>query len=63
MKRILIFAVMSVLLGCAAQSPVLYPNEHLKNVEKSRLKVILKSVHTWRRLMSRLIRGQKWWAV
>lgn len=32
MKRILIFAVIFVLFGCAAQSPVLYPNEHLKNV-------------------------------
>ena len=36
MKRILIFAVLFVLGGCAGQSPVLYPNDHLKNVGEAR---------------------------
>jgi outer membrane lipoprotein SlyB len=36
MKRILILVMISVLAGCAAQSPVLYPNEHLQNVGEVR---------------------------
>ncbi|OGP88738.1 MAG: cell envelope biogenesis protein OmpA [Deltaproteobacteria bacterium RBG_19FT_COMBO_43_11] len=34
MKRILVFTLILFLLGCASrsQSPVLYPNNHLKNV-------------------------------
>jgi len=36
MKRIMIFAAMFVLAGCAGQSPVLYPNEHLRNVGEAR---------------------------
>lgn len=36
MKRILILITILVLAGCAAQSPVLYPNEHLKSVGEAK---------------------------
>jgi outer membrane lipoprotein SlyB len=32
MKKIFIAAIILLLAGCVAQSPVLYPNEHLKSV-------------------------------
>ena len=36
MKRILILITFFVLAGCAAQSPVLYPNEYLKNAGEAK---------------------------
>jgi outer membrane lipoprotein SlyB len=36
MKTIFIAVIIIFLAGCATQSPVLYPNEHLKNVGEAR---------------------------
>jgi uncharacterized protein YcfJ len=39
MGKIFLFIVVLCLAGCAAQSPVLYPNEHLKGVGETKAQI------------------------